>query len=163
MITLDEHSSLSLQLATPFVAGIGIGMLFHTPFGILTELMPPEDLAGVTGAFFLVRFIGATIGLSIADTIFSLSLRQNLPPGYTLRDYSPEALRGLVSITDPDLRMTLLRTISKSIQHIWIFCTPCLAMGCLISFLIPSRPDKDPESEITENGSVSFSGEKTPE
>jgi hypothetical protein len=63
MMILNEYSSLALQLTTPFVAGIGIGMLFHTPFGILTELMPPEDLAGVTGGFFLVRFIGATTGL----------------------------------------------------------------------------------------------------
>jgi hypothetical protein len=64
MIILDEQSSLALQLIFPLIAGTGIGMLFHTPFGILTELMPPEDLAGVTGAFFLIRFIGATTGLA---------------------------------------------------------------------------------------------------
>lgn len=63
LIILDERSSLALQVVIPLIAGIGVGMLFHTPFGILTELMPPEDLAGVTGAFFLVRFIGATTGL----------------------------------------------------------------------------------------------------
>jgi hypothetical protein len=63
MILLDESSTLALQIVIPLIAGIGIGMLFHTPFGILTELMPPEDLASVTGAFFLVRFIGATTGL----------------------------------------------------------------------------------------------------
>jgi hypothetical protein len=63
MILLDEFASFSLQLITPLIAGVGIGLLFHTPFGILTELMPREDLAGVTGAFFLVRFIGSTTGL----------------------------------------------------------------------------------------------------
>ena len=60
---LDEFTSFSLQLIIPLIAGLGIGLLFHTPFGILTELMPSEDLAGVTGAFFLIRFIGATTGL----------------------------------------------------------------------------------------------------
>ena len=63
MIILDEGTALAFQLIVPLISGTGIGMLFHTPFGILTELMPPEDLAGVTGAFFLVRFIGATTGL----------------------------------------------------------------------------------------------------
>jgi hypothetical protein len=66
MIMLNEQTTLGLQLLFILIAGTGVGMLFHTPFGILTELMPPEDLAGVTGAFFLVRFIGATTGLASA-------------------------------------------------------------------------------------------------
>lgn len=63
MIMLNENTPLALQQIIPMIAGTGIGMLFHTPFGILTELMLPEDLASITGAFFLVRFIGATTGL----------------------------------------------------------------------------------------------------
>jgi len=63
MITLNERSNIWLQELYPLLAGIGIGMLFHTPFQVVTNLLPKRDLASATGAFFLVRFIGTTTGL----------------------------------------------------------------------------------------------------
>lgn len=63
MILLDQKSGWALQEFMPLIAGIGLGMLFHTPYGILTSSMPEEELASTTGAFFLVRFIGTTTGL----------------------------------------------------------------------------------------------------
>lgn len=63
MIILDQHTSTVLQELIPLIAGIGVGLLFHTPFGILTDTMPAEEIASITGAFFLVRFIGSTAGL----------------------------------------------------------------------------------------------------
>ena len=63
MITLNERSNLWPQELYPLLAGIGIGMLFHTPFQVVTNLLPKRDLASATGAFFLVRFIGTTTGL----------------------------------------------------------------------------------------------------
>lgn len=47
----------------PLVAGIGIGMLFHAPYQVLTKALHSEDIASATSAFFLVRFTGATCGL----------------------------------------------------------------------------------------------------
>lgn len=63
MTTLNERSNIWLQEAYPLIAGIGIGVLFHTPFQVVTNLLPKRDLASATGAFFLVRFIGTTTGL----------------------------------------------------------------------------------------------------
>jgi len=63
MITLNERSNIWIQELYPLLAGIGIGMLFHTPFQVVTNLLPKRDLASATGAFFLVRFIGTTTGL----------------------------------------------------------------------------------------------------
>jgi hypothetical protein len=63
MITLNERSNVWPQELYPLLAGIGIGMLFHTPFQVVTNLLPKRDLASATGAFFLVRFIGTTTGL----------------------------------------------------------------------------------------------------
>lgn len=69
MITLDERSGIPLQEIYPLFAGIGIGMLFHTPFQVVTKSLPKADLASATGAFFLVRFIGTTTGL-VRDLMF---------------------------------------------------------------------------------------------
>lgn len=39
-------------------------MLFHAPYQALTSVLSPKELAAGTGAFFLVRFTGATAGLA---------------------------------------------------------------------------------------------------
>jgi hypothetical protein len=46
------------------LGGFGIGMLFHAPYQALTSALSPKELAAGTGAFFLVRFTGATVGLA---------------------------------------------------------------------------------------------------
>jgi hypothetical protein len=63
MITLNERSGIIEQEIYPLIAGIGIGVLFHTPFLVVTNSLPRSDLAQATGAFFLMRFIGTTSGL----------------------------------------------------------------------------------------------------
>lgn len=52
-----------MQSFLPLVAGFGVGMLFHAPYQALTSALSPKELAAGTGAFFLVRFTGATVGL----------------------------------------------------------------------------------------------------
>ncbi|KAI0296148.1 major facilitator superfamily [Russula brevipes] len=61
---LDENSLVVIQSFLPLVAGLGVGMLFHAPYQALTSALPPKELAAGTGAFFLVRFTGATVGLA---------------------------------------------------------------------------------------------------
>lgn len=63
MITLNERSGIVIQEIYPLIAGVGFGMLFHTPFQVVTNSLPKRDLAQATGAFFLVRFMGTTTGL----------------------------------------------------------------------------------------------------
>ena len=60
---LNPSSSVIVQELYPLISGIGIGMLFHAPYQVLTAATDPTSLASVTGAFFLVRFTGATTGL----------------------------------------------------------------------------------------------------
>jgi hypothetical protein len=63
MISMNTRTPVSLQEIAPLVAGVGIGMLFHTPYQVLTKALKPDDIASATSAFFLVRFTGATCGL----------------------------------------------------------------------------------------------------
>ena len=71
---LHEQSSLAEQVAFPLIAGIGIGMLFHTPFQVFTKALKPYEIAPATSAFFLVRFTGATAGLVSATDLQSPAL-----------------------------------------------------------------------------------------
>ena len=60
---LDENTRMIIQSFLPLLGGLGIGMLFHAPYQALTNVLSPKELAAGTGAFFLVRFTGATVGL----------------------------------------------------------------------------------------------------
>ncbi|KAH9982941.1 major facilitator superfamily domain-containing protein [Lactifluus volemus] len=60
---LGENTQVIMQSFLPLCGGFGIGMLFHTPYQALTSALSPKELAAGTGAFFLVRFTGATVGL----------------------------------------------------------------------------------------------------
>lgn len=63
MVLLDEKSIEALRSVFPLIAGLGLGMLFHTPYQIFTRTLKPKEIASGTSAFFLVRFTGATVGL----------------------------------------------------------------------------------------------------
>jgi len=64
LLLLDQNTRIITQSFLPIVAGLGVGMLFHAPYQALTNALSPKELAAGTGAFFLVRFTGATVGLA---------------------------------------------------------------------------------------------------
>src|SRR5271154_485287 len=77
MIMLDEHSCRFMQLVIPLIAGLGMGLLFRSPFVAMEKAFPDKDRASMTGCFFFVRFIGTSVGLvsySRVSTFITLSL-----------------------------------------------------------------------------------------
>jgi hypothetical protein len=70
---LDENTRVIMQSFLPLLGGFGIGMLFHAPYQALTSVLSPKELAAGTGAFFLVRFTGATVGLACVLSLQCIS------------------------------------------------------------------------------------------
>ncbi|KAN0100844.1 Drug:H+ antiporter-2 family protein [Tylopilus felleus] len=117
LVLLDEHSLRLPQSTFPLIAGIGIGMLFHAPYQVFVKALGPCDLAAGTGAFFLVRFTGATIGLAVAGLIFDGTLSHYMPADYQIRGSSPSINWRLLSSIEPrSLRWGVLSAVSKAIQ-----------------------------------------------
>ncbi|KAG8857156.1 hypothetical protein FRB91_011701 [Serendipita sp. 411] len=141
MITLNERSGIAIQEVYPLIAGVGIGMLFHTPFQVVTNSLPRWDLAQATGAFFLVRFIGTTTGLSVAGAIFDSNWLARKPDGFVPPTPNPLSidLRSLVRIEPIDLRQQVLSAVSSSVSSVWIVCTPCLGVALMLSLLLRVR------------------------
>lgn len=152
LTALGNNTPISLQEIAPLIAGIGIGMLFHSPYQVLTKALHPEDIASATGAFFLVRFTGATCGLAVSSAVFNERL--------ALSDYadllgsaSTIDLRSLARLQPIALRKDVLKTVASAIQFIWIVCAPCLGIGFLISPLIKTtstevKQKADPEKNV---------------
>ncbi|KAL5535227.1 hypothetical protein ACEPAF_3321 [Sanghuangporus sanghuang] len=135
LIALNVHTPVALQEIAPLVAGIGIGMLFHSPYQVLTRALRPEDIASATSAFFLVRFTGATCGLAVGAAVFNGRLSHS-DYAKLLGSATSIDLRALAKLQPLLLREEVLGVVSSAIQSIWIVCTPCLALALLISPLI---------------------------
>ncbi|EIW86443.1 MFS general substrate transporter [Coniophora puteana RWD-64-598 SS2] len=135
MVILNERSSQALQSIFPLIAGIGVGMLFHAPYQIFTRALGPSELATGTSAFFLTRFTGATVGLSVAGMVFDDQLGHNLPSSYASLASSSSVEKLVSSIGSPSVRSKVLGGISGAISAIWIVCTPCLGVALIALYL----------------------------
>lgn len=63
MILLNVNTAKFIQIIAPLLAGVGLGMLFHAPYQIYADTLAPSDLTSATGAYFMIKFMGSTIGL----------------------------------------------------------------------------------------------------
>jgi len=157
MIILNERSSQVLQSIFPLIAGIGVGMLFHAPYQIFTRALGPSELATGTSAFFLTRFTGATVGLSVAGMVFDDQLGHNLPSSYASLGSSSSVEKLVSSIGSPSVRSEVLGGISGAISAIWIVCTPCLGVALILAFFIKRLPIEDHRESETKEPEKSLS------
>ncbi|KAL0578027.1 hypothetical protein V5O48_003977 [Marasmius crinis-equi] len=110
----DEGIAPSFRVLFPLIAGVGLGMLFHAPYQVFAKALKPCELATGTGAFFLVRFTGATTGLSVAGAIFNARVTASMPEEYSSVVTGPLDFGHLKSTGDAMLQAS--HAISLSIQ-----------------------------------------------
>ncbi|KZT06339.1 amino acid permease ScVBA-like protein [Laetiporus sulphureus 93-53] len=132
MTLLDCETSHALRSIYTLIAGVGIGMLFHAPYQVFTRALRRKDTASGTSAFFLVRFTGATVGLTLAGAIYDSRLSDTLPAGISAADI----MDYFRSQNPGRLGHAVVYAISLSIRTIWIVCTPCLGVAFLASIFM---------------------------
>ncbi|KAH9947709.1 amino acid permease ScVBA-like protein [Amylocystis lapponica] len=164
MILLNENTTRALYSVYPLIAGLGIGMLFHAPYQVFTRALQRRDTASGTSAFFLVRFTGATVGLTIAGAIFESRLSKTLPPGVD----SSTIVEYVSALQSPELKAEVVRALSLSIRSIWTVCCPCLGAAFMISIFTRNLStegsdtgdhEKSSEFVLTQPPAVVFTGE----
>jgi EmrB/QacA subfamily drug resistance transporter len=139
MIMLSGTSSTAVKVVFPLIAAVGLGCLFQTPLIGLQAAMPIKDMATSTATFGFIRTLGATVGISIGQAIYSSTLRKKIAriPNVGI-DTSPAALsqsvRQLKNIPDPVTRAAVIDAYAKSISTIWLVMTPILG-ACIIMVL----------------------------
>ncbi|KAJ3893699.1 amino acid permease ScVBA-like protein [Lentinula edodes] len=137
---LNEDSRMLFQDVFPLIAGVGMGILFHAPYQVFGRAFKSSELGTCTSAFFLVRFTGATVGISVAGAVFDarmasrITLNMGIDALSSSIDYST-----LKDIQPLSLRADVLHIVSTSIQAVWIVCTPLLGVAFLASLSIAKR------------------------
>jgi len=145
-----------MQSFLPLVAGFGVGMLFHAPYQALTSVLSPKELAAGTGAFFLVRFTGATVGLvckflSLLSISFELtcfcsqSVAGAIYESSISRDGVLSASTSLGQVQVPNTTTVhafrvrqdaapylAILNFDYRAQDVWTMCAPCLGSALLV-------------------------------
>ncbi|KAG8929878.1 hypothetical protein FRC01_003657 [Tulasnella sp. 417] len=160
MILLDQSSCKFMTVSIPLIAGLGMGLLFRSPFAAMENALPEKDRAPMTACFFLVRFIGTSVGLAAAGAIFDTRVQQTMPIGFTIDTTGSVDWRALVKIADPELRTQVLAAVSAAVSLIWVLCTPLLSISCLLSFFIDGAKKADgPRSSTSSTTNNNKSGD----
>jgi hypothetical protein len=106
---LDENTRVIMQSFLPLLGGFGIGMLFHAPYQALTSVLSPKELAAGTGAFFLVRFTGATVGLACVLLLQCISYKLTYSRAQSIAGaiYQSSISRHVASLANPSASTSL--------------------------------------------------------
>ncbi|KIJ49256.1 hypothetical protein M422DRAFT_205468 [Sphaerobolus stellatus SS14] len=144
MITLSEKASTATQVVFPLIAGCGVGILFQPLLIAIQAAMPHKDVATTTSTLGLLKLLGATVGVSVGQTIFTSELQRKIKniQGFDTGNLNDSAtalldnIRGLKSIQPMALRQEVLHAYASSITTIWDLCTPILGICLILSLFI---------------------------
>ncbi|EAU88799.2 membrane transporter [Coprinopsis cinerea okayama7 len=140
MTMLDGDSSTAEKVLYTLIAALGLGCLFQTPLIALQAAMPIKDMATSTSTFGFIRTLGATVGISVGQAIYSgvlmkkIEKMDNLPPfleSATPGELSQSVYR-LRTITDPNQRAAIIDAYTRSISTIWIVMTPIIGVAFIM-------------------------------
>lgn len=136
LATLNESSNLAKQLLYLFVAALGIGSLFQTPYISMASAVPLQDVATATSTIGLVRSLGGCVGISVSGTIYASEVRRRLSSMQGF-DFSAEStmigdVRGLTKLEPPELREQVLKAYARAINFPWIVSAPLLFVAFIL-------------------------------
>ncbi|KAF7336497.1 MFS general substrate transporter [Mycena sanguinolenta] len=142
LVSLNEKSNLGKELGFTLVQGIGAGFLFQPPMIALQAAMPLKDLAAVTGAYYLVRTLGTSMGVSLGGVAFQsqLSIRLRAIPAIAGTQTQANILQGnykdINLIDPPELRQQVIVALSRSLRTIFMIIVPLCGTTFLLSLLV---------------------------
>ncbi|KAJ7095709.1 major facilitator superfamily domain-containing protein [Mycena belliarum] len=142
LISLSEKSNVGMEMGYTLIQGIGTGFLFQPPLIALQAAMPLKDMAACTGAFYLVRTLGTTMGVSLGGVAFQsqLAVRLRAIPGLAGTSTQANILRGnykdISRVAPAELRQQVIVALSRSLRTIFIMLLPLAAATILLSLLV---------------------------
>ncbi len=130
---LGVGSCRYMVISTTLIAGLGMGLLFRSPFAAMEKALPEGDRAPMTACFFLVRFIGTSVGLvrerligtwhsltfttlqAVAGAVFDTAFHKRLPATFVI-DTSSVDWKSISLIPDVALRLDVMNAAASAIS-----------------------------------------------
>ncbi|KAJ6514910.1 hypothetical protein C8R47DRAFT_1206268 [Mycena vitilis] len=104
--------------------------------------MPLKDMAACNGAFYLVRTLGTTLGVSLGGVAFQsqLATRLRVIPALASTATQASILQGdykdIKLIDPPELRQQVVVALSRSLRTIFVMLAPLAGATFLLSLVV---------------------------
>jgi len=115
-----------------------VGMFLQASFSVAQAVVEPENVPSAVGFITLAQFLGITMALAIANSIFlnesTKRIAQVLPnmPQSDIKAAIEGAASGFVNSLDPQTKIQVLGAIVKAIDKTYILV---ITAGSLVSVL----------------------------
>lgn len=131
-------------LVVPMIAmGFGMASVFTTSSIVAQNAVEFRDLGVVTSTIMFFRSLGGSIGLAVFGTILNTTIRREIPARI---DVDPSEATGLIrspaeiQALPPLERQAVIESVAIGVGRIYLVCAAVMAVGFVISLLIPERP-----------------------
>lgn len=149
--TMDAETSRLQSSLYMVVVGLGIGMVMQVLVLVMQNAAEHRDMGVVTSSANFFRSLGGSMGISVFGALFATALSEKLGsflPAAALQrvgfdpnslSASPEQLRRL----PPEIHAPVIRALSESITDVFLYALPVIAVGFVLSLLLPGIPLRD--------------------
>ncbi|ETS84281.1 hypothetical protein PFICI_02306 [Pestalotiopsis fici W106-1] len=145
MYTVKADTSESRIYGYTVILGSGVGMWLQVPFSVAQAFVAPADIPAAVGLVMLGQFVGITISLAIANTVFLNGAEQSIAallPGVspeTIKDAMEGATSGFLATLDDNLRAQVLDAIVAAMAKAYILVITAGSLTAVLSLLLPRK------------------------
>jgi MFS family permease len=145
LFTLSIGSNVSAWLGYQLVAGIGLGLSTQVPFIAVQVVVASDDMPTACALISFFRCFGGAVGISIAQNIFSSSLRNQLRqiPGVDANSLITAGAGNLSGSVTPTLLEAVREAYCYAVTRAYILPIAVAAVSVLCSFRMEWKIIKD--------------------
>jgi MFS family permease len=138
MFTVDQDTSVSKIYGYTILIGLGVGMYLQASFSVAQAVVEPENVPPAVGFITCAQFLGITMSLAIANTVFlnqsAEGIQKILPdvPPKEIQAAIEGAASDFVKNLSPDLQRRVLGVIICAISTSYALV---IAAGALVAVL----------------------------
>lgn len=124
------------------ILGCDVGLWIQAPFSVAQAVVDPSLIASAVGFITCAQFVGITIALAIANSLFlnkSQTRISEIPPKVPLKEIQTAiegARSSLFETLSPDVKAEMLEAIVNSISKTYILVITAGASVMVLSLLM---------------------------
>lgn len=142
LYTVDEFTSTGKVYGYSIIVGLGAGSIAQAGFSVAQAKVPPHEVPLAIGFITFAQIGGATIALSMSNSIFLNEATRNIArllpnvPRSQIQGAITGAGSTLLSRLDPALRASVIHAIVDSMSKVYIMGITAGALAAILGFLM---------------------------
>lgn len=145
MYTVRVDTSEARIYGYTIILGAGVGMWLQVPFSAAQALVAPEDIPAAVGLVMLGQYVGITISLAIANSVFlndaEMAIGAILPDvsSETIKEAMEGATSGFLNTLDEAVKAQVLEAIVAAMDKAYILIIVAGSLTAVFSLFLPRK------------------------